>query len=104
MSNINPQTAWAFARLLGGLVVIVAAWLGIDVDADLAENVILAAIALGALVYLWWWKNAPVTEAAQKAQEFFLALKREQAEEREREKELAAEAAEEEAEEKETGR
>ncbi len=95
--KVNPQTAAAFARLAAGLVVIAAAWLGIDVDADMAENAIIGVIALGVLAYLWWWKNAPVTKAAQEAQEYFADAKREQAEKRERDKKLAALAAEKEA-------
>lgn len=93
--NTSIQTAAALARLLAGLVVIVAAWLGVDLDADIAESAVIAVIALGALAYLWWWKDNPVTKAARTAHALFLELKA-RSEEDEAKKELAAEAAEEE--------
>ncbi|TGY72656.1 hypothetical protein E5332_05575 [Enterorhabdus sp. NM05_H27] len=95
--SISPQTVAAFARLASGLAVIAAACLGVDVDAGVVENAIIVLIALGMLAYLWWWKNAPVTEAAREAQEYFIEVKREQAEKKERDKQLAALAAEKEA-------
>ena len=73
--NTNYQTLASIVRLAVGLVVAIFAAFGISLDSELAYNVAIAAVALAALVYLWWWKDNPITKAAQKAHEIFAMMK-----------------------------
>lgn len=73
--NVNYQTLASIIRLAVGLVVAIFAAFGISLDSELAYNVAIAAVALAALVYLWWWKDNPITKAAQKAHEIFAMMK-----------------------------
>lgn len=73
--NVNYQTLASIIRLAVGLVVAMAAAFGINLDSELAYNVAIAAAALAVLVYLWWWKDNPITKAAQKAHEIFAMMK-----------------------------
>ena len=66
--EFNSTTAASFARLIIGIAAMVATTFGWAFDADLWYNIVISIFALVVLVYMVWWKNQPITSAAQEAQ------------------------------------
>ncbi len=64
----------AIVRLAVMLVSAVAGGVGLTVDSDALATIALCAIALATAVYSWW-KNANLTEAAARAQEYLDEIK-----------------------------
>ena len=73
--EFNSQTAIAFVRLLVGLAGGVFASLGWAFDADFWLNIGMSVIAIILAIYMLWWKNNNVTNAAQAAQEVLNEIK-----------------------------
>lgn len=79
----NRYLAGSIIRLLVPIIIAAASALGFTLDADMVLNVVCAVAAVASGVYCWWWKNNPITEAAQTAQDVFGELKEAAKEEQE---------------------
>ncbi len=74
--ELNSQSIVSIVRLAVSLVVTIAAVAGWSLDQELLFNIAISAVALFCLVYLLWWKNQPITKAAQEMQAILDAKKR----------------------------
>lgn len=77
MKNIefNAESAYSLARLIIMIASGVATYMGWAFDANLWLNIALSILSLVILVYLVWWKNQPITKAAQEAQNVLSNIK-----------------------------
>lgn len=94
--NFNTETLYAILRLLAPLAVAILAAFGKQVSEDAVWAVLLLCATVASAIYFWWWKDNPITKAAQMGHELTKRLKAKRAEEVEHIKELQAEANEEE--------
>lgn len=77
MKNIelNAESAYSLARLIVMIASGVAATMGWKFDANLWLNIALSVLAVVILVRFIWWKNQPITKAAQEAQNVLSHIK-----------------------------
>ena len=94
--NLNTETLYAVLRLIAPLVSAGAAIFGWQVDVELVWKVLMIIATIAAGIYFWWWKDNPITDAAQKGHALTRRLKAKRAAEAEKVKELKAKAAEDE--------
>lgn len=75
MTNNTKDTIAAFIRTGCALAAMIAAAFGVDLDAELINNV--AVIATAAVIIFWGcWKNNNFTKAASEAYEFVELFKK----------------------------
>lgn len=75
MTKNTADTIIAFVRTAAALVAVVAAAFGVDMDAELLNNIAMLAVA-GGIVAWGCWKDNNFTSAASEAHEFVELFKK----------------------------
>lgn len=79
----NPYLAGSVIRLLVPLIVGGAGFLGLTVGAEDVYNILCIIAAIITAFYMWWWKDNPITKAAQEAENLYNALREAEKEDQE---------------------